>query len=330
MRPSSVRGAMRFTGRKLYLTGATGFIGGVVARKLIEEGAEVTCLVRPKTDASRLEKLGARIHRGNVTEPATLDVAGHDAVVHAAAWVGFGIPERHVELFRRTNVEGTRNVLQAAERAGAKKFVHVSSVAALGESAGGEPKTEALVAERAYASEYERTKTESHLTVARGSIASALPMPGLVMGPEGPFDWLVRAVAKGKLPALPGDDAIKGFVHVEDAAEGILQCLARGMGPYLLVDENLRLTELLVAAAEEAGLRPPRARIPTAMLVAGAGAVEGLYAVRRRTPPVSRELVRKLRVPMTFDSSRARKELGWRPDLVKRLAGDLREAARAR
>ena len=321
---------MRLDGQHVFVTGATGFIGGAVARRLLAQGARVTCLVRPKTRATQLEQAGATIVRGNVTEPQTLDFTGHDSVVHAAAWVGFGIPERHVELFRRTNIEGTRNVLHAAERAGVRKFVQLSSVAALGETAVGDaPVTEDVVRPREdYRSEYERTKTESHLTVVAGSITNALPMPGLVMGPDGPFDGLVRALACGQLPALPSDDTVKGWVHIEDTAEGVVQCLAKGTGPYILVDENMRMTDLLVAGLEEAGLPVPRHRVPTSLLLAGAGAVEGFYALRRKTPPVSRELISKLRIPMQYDSSRARKELGWRPELIQRLADDMRMHAK--
>lgn len=318
---------MRFTGKKVYLTGATGFIGGVVARRLLQEGAEVTCLVRPKTSAGDLERQGARIARGDITDPATLDMTGHHVVIHAAAWVGFGLPSRKLPLFRRTNVEGTDNVLAAASRAGISKFVHVSSIAALG-TPGDAVATEESARPEEFRSEYERTKTEAHRRVLSSGIPKALPMPGLVLGRNGPFDRLLRALAKGRIPALPGDDAVKGWVHVEDAAEGILLCASRGLGAYLLVDENLRATELFVAALEEAGLPVPRRRVPARVVLGGASLLEAGYRVARRTPPVSRELLQGLVVPMAYDSSRARTELGWRPDLVKRLAEDLALYAR--
>lgn len=313
---------MRFAGRRVYLTGGTGFIGRAVVRRLREEGAEVTCLVRPMTEAGDLERMGARIVRGDVTEPATLGVEGHDVLVHAAAWVGFGLPARKLPLFRATNVGGTENVLHAAERARVAKVVHVSSVAALGANGHG-PATEETPRGDGFASEYERTKTEAHQLALKAALPIAIPMPGVVMGLGGPFDPLLRALARGRLPALPGDDAVKGFVHVEDVAEGILLCILRGRGPYLLVDENVRTTELLVAALEEAGLPLPRSRVPSRVLVGTGAIVEGAYKAVGRTPPFSRELLRSLTVPMSYDSARARKELGWRPDLVRRLARDL-------
>lgn len=318
---------MRFAGRKAYVTGATGFIGGAVARRLVEEGAEVTCLVRPGTPAAHLERLGARVVRGNVTEPATLDLAGHDILVHAAAWVGFGLPAKKREVMRRTNVDGTENVLDAAKRAGVSKVVHVSSVAALGAVSPG-PATEQSPRAHGFRSDYERTKTEAHALALKSALPMTLPMPGVVMGREGPFDRLLRLLAQGRVPALPGDDQVKGFVHIEDTAEGILLAAAKGTGPYLLVDENMRTTELLVAACEEAGVRVPRRRVPSRLLVGTGSVLEGAYNLVGKTPPFSRELLHALTVPMSYDSTRARKELGWRPETVRRVAQDIAYYAR--
>lgn len=314
---------MRFAGRKVYLTGGTGFVGGALARKLLADGAEVTCLVRPSTAAGDLERAGARIVRGNVTEPATLDLSGQDLVIHAAAWVGFGLPSRKLDLLRRTNVEGTENVLHAAERARVPRAVHVSSIAALGEPTAQPATEETPRASPSYRTEYERTKTLAHELALKSSLPVVIPMPGVVMGLGGPFDPLLRALAKGQVPALPGDDAPKGFVHVEDVAEGILLAALKGRGPYLLVDENVRTTELLVAALEEAGLPVPRRRMPSRVLVGAGALVEGAYKAVGRAPPFSRELLQGLTVPMSYDSGRARKDLGWRPELVRRLADDL-------
>lgn len=318
---------MRFTGRRVYLTGGTGFIGGAVARRLLDEGAELTCLVRPKTNAGDLERLGAKVVRGDVTEPATLDLDGQHVLVHAAAWVGFGLPASKLPLFRRTNVGGTENVLHAAERARVGKVVHVSSIAAVGRAGEG-PVTEDAPRPVAFESEYARAKTEAHERALKSALPIAIPMPGVVLGLGGPFDPLLTALARGRLPALPGDDAVKGFAHVDDVAEGILLAALKGRGPYLLVDENMRTTEVFVAALEEAGLRVPRLRVSSKLLIGTGAVVEGAYKTARRTPPFSREMLQSLTVPMSYDSARARKELGWRPDLLKKLARDLAALAR--
>lgn len=318
---------MRFTGRKVYLTGATGFIGGYVARQLLAEGADLTCLVRPRTSAGELERLGAKIARGDITQPATLDLAGQHLLIHCAAWVGYGLPAKKLPLFRATNIAGTENVLHAAERGGVSKVVHVSSIAALGATSAGAADEETRRSDE-YQSEYERTKSAAHEIALKASMQSAVPMPGVVLGRGGPFDPLLRQLAKGRVPALPGDDAPKGFVHVEDVAEGILLVALKGTGAYLLVDENVRTTELFVSALEEAGLKVPRRRIPTRVVVGAGSAVEGVYKMMGKTPPFSGELLHSLTVPMSYDSSKARKELGWRPDLIKRLAEDLKHLAK--
>lgn len=319
---------MRFEGRRVYLTGATGFIGGALARRLLAEGATLTTLVRPQTSATELERLGARVVRGDVTDPATLDLSKQDIVIHAAAWVGFGIPKRKVELFRRTNIEGTRHVVEAAERAHVGKLVHISSIAALG-ATGDQPATEETPRASFYKSEYERTKSDAHEIAAHAKVPVAIPMPGLVLGRGGPFDPLLKALVKGRIPALPGDDAVKGWVHVDDVVDAVLTMALRGTGPYLLVDENMRTTELLVAGLEEAVLPIPRLRVPTNVLLGGAALLQGGYHLVGKTPPVSEELVRALKLPMSYDSTRARKELSWRPELIQRLAEDLRVFARS-
>lgn len=317
---------MRFTGRRVFVTGATGFIGNVVTHKLLADGADVTCLVRKQTNAAALERAGAKIVRGDITEPATLDLTGQHILIHAAAWVGHGLPAKKRAVMRKTNVGGTENILHAASRAGVAKVVHVSSIAALGGAMGMVTEDSRRAPE--FTSDYERTKTEAHSAALASALAKAIPMPGVVLGRGGPFDTILSMLAKGKLPGLPGDDAVKGWVHVEDTAEGVLLCALKGMGPYLLVDENMRSTELFVAALEEAGLRVPRRRVPSALLVNGAGVLERAYNLAGKTPPISRELLKSLTVPMTYDSSKARKELGWRPRLVQRLAEDLQVLAK--
>lgn len=317
---------MRFTGRKVYVTGATGFIGGHVARRLLHEGASVTCLVRPQTNAGDLERMGATIARGDITNPASLDLAGHQLLIHCAAWVGYGLPAKKLPLFRRTNVEGTQNVIHAAERAGVGKVVHVSSIAAIGATQTGKADEGTLRGDH-FQSEYERTKTAAHEIALKAATPAAVPMPGVVLGRGGPFDPLLRQLARGNVPFLPADDAIKGFVHVEDTAEGILLAALKGHGAYLLVDENVRTTELFVAALEEAGLPVPRRRIRASLVVGAGNTVEAAYKLVGKTPPFSGELLHSLTVPMSYDSSKARHELGWRPDLVKRLAEDLKQFA---
>lgn len=312
------------------MTGATGFIGGRVAAALLAEGARVTALVRPTTDATALETQGVEIHRGSVTAPETIRPEGHDLVVHAAAWVALGVPKRKEALFRQTNVGGTRNVLEAARRAGVAKAVHVSSVAALG-STSGVVADETWPRPERYKSLYEETKTQAHrVALEYDDLAIALPMPGVVVSgnADGPFDALFRMWAKGRLPAIPRGDGSTAWVHLDDTVHGILLAALKGRGPYLLVDQNWRLAELFGALAQATGLKAPRAALPVGVVSAAASANQTIMGLLGRPAPFGRELARGLRDDMRYDSSRARKELGWEPRLVERLAAEIRAVAR--
>ncbi len=318
----------RFAGARVYVTGATGFIGGAIARQLVAEGAIVTAVARRPERAKALSDLGVRVVRGDVTEPATIDLAEQDVVIHAAAWVGMGIPARKRDLFWRTNVGGTANVVDAARRADVPKFVHVSSVAALprGRARPDRPATEADFdpTVREFSSFYSQSKTEAHRIVAESGLHAALVMPGVVLGPGGPFEPIFRRLANGKLRALPRGDGEKGWVHVDDVAEGTLHATARGQGPYLLVDDNVTAGELLARVAAVAGLAAPSRRVGLRTLAALAGLVEGAYHAVGKTPPVSRELVAGLAEPMSYDASRARRDLEWAPRMWDRLVSDVR------
>lgn len=319
---------MRFTGERVYVTGATGFIGRAIARRLVEEGAHVTALVRASSDTTALREIGVTLAEGNVRDPSSLDFSSHDLVVHAAAWVGMGIPKRRRPLFWETNVTGTANVLDAARRADVSRVVHVSSIAALGRTRSGVPATEADFARRPawYTSYYEESKTAAHalaLDALAQGLRVSIPMPGLVIGRGSSFDWILQRFAAGKLPALPKGDGVKGWVHVDDTAEGILLA-ARGRGPYLLVDDCVTTTELFARLTHLADVPKPRWKVSVRTLGVAAAVVEGLYHAVGKTPPVSREVVAGLREPMTYDAARARKELAWKPDLWGRLAADVR------
>jgi dihydroflavonol-4-reductase len=309
-------------GRRFFLTGATGYIGGYVAEALVAQGEQVTALVRPGTDARPLERVGARIARGSILEPATLALDGQDVLIHMAAWVGFGIPRRKEAAFRQTNVQGTRNVLEAARRAKVPKAVHVSSVAALGDTGEG-ISTEESPRRGPPRSLYEETKVAAHgIALEYGDLDIAIAMPGMVVGRGSDLDFLFARLARGDMHRTLTGDRPTGWVHVRDVAEGVLQMATRGRGPYLLVDETLTVAGLFDALARRIGRPPPKPSIPMAAVSIAANAFEGWQRLRGKAAPFGRELVAGLRANLRYDSSRARRELGWSPRLFDRLAAD--------
>ncbi|HVL47622.1 MAG TPA: NAD-dependent epimerase/dehydratase family protein [Candidatus Thermoplasmatota archaeon] len=313
----------RFAGRRVYVTGATGFIGGHLVDALLAEGAEVTALARPSERAKVLALKGVAVHEGSVTDPRSIVIERQDIVIHGAAWVGYGIPRRKRSLFRATNVDATRHVLDAARAAGARKAIHVSSIAALGRAPG--VMTEETRTDRAPISLYEETKRAAHaIALEYPDLQIALPMPGLVVGVGSAFDPLLAAAARGRVPVGLAGDATKGWVHVRDVVEATLAMAAGpARGPFLLVSDNMPTSEFFARFAKLAGAKPPKALVPAGLLRAGATLVERAYNAAGRTPPVSGELLRGLSIPMTYDASRARQALGWSPDLWGNLRRDL-------
>ncbi|MHB8603858.1 MAG: NAD-dependent epimerase/dehydratase family protein [Thermoplasmatota archaeon] len=313
----------RFRGARVYITGATGYIGERVVRKLVAEGADVTALARPSAKTASLRNLGVTVVQGDVRDARTIDARGHDYLIHAAAWVGFGVPKRRQKLFWETNVTGTRNVLEAARRGDVPKIVHVSSVAALGATGDEKDATEETPRAPHFRSLYEKSKTASHRLAMDSGLHVALPMPSLVVGTGSGFDPLFKRFVIGKLPALPKGDAVKGWVHIDDTAEGVLLCALRGKGPYLLSDENLAPSELFARLSHVLKIRAPKRRVGVGTLLFGTRVLERLYHSIGKTPPISTEVVGSLTEPMRYDSSRARNELGWRPDFWGKLTADL-------
>lgn len=313
-------------GTRVFLTGGTGFLGRYTAKLLVDAGATVTALHRATSDTRHLRNLGVTLVEGDVLHPDTLHVGDADVVVHLAAVVAFGLPPRLREDMVRVNVEGTRHVLDAAAEAGVERFVHTSSIATIGETHGGVA-TETSPRASESKSVYEQSKTTAHDLAEEHADrfdAMVLPMPGVVLGLGGPFDPLLKLYAGGWVRVRPRGDAPSGYVHVRDAARGIVRCTARGEGPYLLVDENLTARELFQGLEDAGGHPVPRWTIGTSTLHAVAGLAEALWRPLGREPPVARETVRGLANPMRYDSTRAREELGWDPDLWGHAAEDLR------
>ncbi|HLE97343.1 MAG TPA: NAD-dependent epimerase/dehydratase family protein [Candidatus Thermoplasmatota archaeon] len=328
---------MRFAGRKVAVTGGTGYLGGAVVRDLVREGAEVTVLARrPEAAAHLAGRPGVRLAKADVARPETLDLAGHDTVVHAAAWVAFGIPKRKRERFWKTNVDGTRHVVEAARKAGVARFVHVSSIAALGDTRG-TVADESFVPGEGHRSFYEVTKRAAHavaLAADSPELAVSAVMPAVIVGlpapwqdggrasVRGPMDGLLDRFAAGRWLPTPSGDGPTSFVHVDDVAEGVLLAALRGGGPYLLTDTDCTFHEFFARLGRAIGRPEPRARVPLPVLRAALWTMERTYHALGKVPPASTELAASLAADMRYDSSKARKDLGWEPDLWGKLRRD--------
>jgi nucleoside-diphosphate-sugar epimerase len=244
------------------LTGATGFVGGALARLLREAGHDVVALVRDPVKGSRLADRGVSLAHGDLDDPAGLDAlcAGADGLFHVAGWYRLGSRTPHEG--RRINVDGTDNVLAAAVRAGVPRLVYTSTLA-VNSDTGGAVVDESYSFRGRHISTYDETKARAHDSVARAAadgVRVVTVMPGLVYGPADTSQSgaLLRQVIEGKRPMVPTGGRVC-WGYVQDVARGHLLAMERGVPgeSYMLAGEQASLAEALVLAAELAGTRGP-------------------------------------------------------------------------
>lgn len=303
---------------RYYVTGATGFIGGHVVRQLLGAGHEVIALVRTPEAATELAERGVELVPGDITEPATLrGMDGADGVFHLAAWYKVGARNRDVA--HAINVDGTRNVLEAARAAGVPKVVYTSSLAVYGDT-GGVPVDESYRMDGPWLSVYDRTKWLAHYEVAEPMMKAGLPLvivqPGLVHGPgdHSNVGAVFRDYLRGRLPAIPDQGGCWSLV--DDIAAGHL--LAMEQGPigecYNLAGHCAKWRQTLSVAEEITGVAPPRFVLPAWLARVSSWLMKPVAAVAPLPSTYHPETLRVAAGSTYFGSdARARRELGWRP-----------------
>ncbi len=302
------------------VTGATGFIGSVLTRQLVEAGAAVRIFRR---DTSSLDLLGPYAERvdhavGDLTHARSLYDAmqGVDRVYHAAAKVSFAPGEE--EALRRVNADGTANVVNAALEAGVDRLVHTSSMAAFGRPATPDGVIDETTPWQgaSHRSAYARSKRRAELEVHRGiaeGLDAVMVNPSLVFGVGGGSTNTRRIVdaARGGwlLAAPPGGTNV---VDVRDVAAGLRAAMVKGETGrrYFLGSENLSWKALTGMLAEAFGVEPPRHTIPPFLLRVGGVLAEGFATLTRTRPFLTRSTAHTAAHTYRYDNSRARRELG--------------------
>jgi dihydroflavonol-4-reductase len=309
---------------RVLVTGASGFIGSAVTRQLLAREQEVIALVEPGADTSNLEGLDVKQVVGDLRSRDDVQSAvnGSRAVFHVAALYRFWA--RDTDAFYAINVEGTRNVLGAAEEAGVERLVYTSTVGTLGlEHVSGTASADehAFPDVRHLYGSYKRSKYVAEHEVLR-AIAQGLPaslvLPTFPVGPGDraptPTGKLVLDFLNGRMPAYV--DTVLNVAHVDDVAAGEVLALEKGRTgrSYILGGENLTLQQLLAELAAITGLPAPYGKVPKSLALAVA-AVSELVEGRllHRHPSVPLEAARMSTSQMSFDISRARQELGYAP-----------------
>ena len=305
------------------ITGATGFVGSAVARKLVASGHEVRSLVRPHSDRRNLVGVHVTPVVGDLNDPQSLKnaVAGCDCLFHIAADYRLWAP-RPREIYE-TNVTGTKDLMRAALGAGVSRIVYTSSVATLGILPNGESANETTsVALSHMIGHYKRSKflaEEAVKTMVREEgLPAVIVNPSTPVGPRDikptPTGQMIRKSALNKMPAYV--DTGLNIVHVDDVAEGHLLAYEKGKTGerYILGGENLSLRRILEEIAIGTGNRPPKIRLSCSLVLPIAYLAEAWTRLSRsREPFVTIDGVRMARKQMYFSSTRAMKELGYNP-----------------
>jgi dihydroflavonol-4-reductase len=306
---------------KYFVTGATGFIGGHLAQKLITQGQQVVCLVRNPAKAETLAKLGATLVAGDVSDRAAMRESMHgvDGMFHIAALYKLGIEFKDQMVV--ANVEGTRHVLETALEVGVPKLVYTSTVGVFGNTHGKIVDETYRVEQPSLKSEYERTKWAAHYEVAVPLQQKGAPLvivqPGGVTGPgdTSPLNMTYDFYLK-RLPVMMGPQAGLTVAHVDDIVDGHLLAMERGRSgeSYILAGPSLTYQQMMEMWQSICGVPAPKIWLPGWTASLSAGLVAGLEKVFKLKMTLSSEAL-TTQADYTFYSSadKAKRELGWQP-----------------
>jgi dihydroflavonol-4-reductase len=305
----------------VFLTGATGFVGSHVARVLVAQGADLRLLVRSGSDLRNIQELQAERVVGDLRDAVSLKkaVAGCEVVFHVAAdyrlWV------RDPEQMYRSNVQGTKAILEAARENKVRRVVYTSSVATMGFQSNGHLANEdSPVSLANMIGPYKRSKFMAEqiaIQAGKSGMDVVVVNPTTPVGERDlkptPTGRIVVDFLKKKFPAYV--DTGLNLVDVAECARGHVAALEKGKTGerYILGGENLTLKQILDKLAAITGLPSPKIRVPYAVALA-TGVVDQVFTgyIRRREPRATIDAVRMGRKKMFVSSGKAERDLGWR------------------
>ncbi len=300
------------------VTGASGFIGYHVARRLTREGVQVRALVRGGRTPRYLEDLGVEVVQGDLLDPESLGraVQGCGWVFHVAGL--YSLWERDSRVFYDVNVVGTRHVLAACQEVGVERLVYTSTVAALGRRSDGLPADESIRFNLwDEADHYMRSKylaEEEVLAAAREGVPVVVVCPSSPVGSHDfrptPTGRPILDIMRRRMPVYV--DGVMNVVDVEDVAEGHLLAVIRGRvgEKYILGHQNMALGEFFRLVAEVAGTPAPPIRLPYPVALAASRGMVGAAHLLGIRPLATPRLVRRLHLGLGVDPSKAVRELG--------------------
>ena len=316
------------------VTGSNGFTGSHLVRALLDRGDQVTVLVRRSSDLKRLEGLDLQYVYGDITDHASVATAmqGVDWVFHIAAYVELGIVD--ADLMQRVNVEGTRNVLEAAQTANLKKLIYCSTIGVYGDTQGRVIDETFQREQKDFSSAYDSTKFAAQALV-NSAVQAGLPivsiMPSGIFGADDPhFGPVIQNFLNGRLRVWAGGDRVTGIVHVDDLVDLMLRAASQANpGDHFIASAgDLTTREMFEILGNASGVKPPT-ELPEPIVRLVANILEVVGQAFRWNPPIARE-----RAHYVYDrcvrvsGNKARQVLGWQPRPVETVLLEIVQALR--
>ena len=303
---------------RVLVTGATGFVGGNLVRTLVDRGYDVRALVRRNSNTLALENLGVEEALGDLRDRESIAKAlkGCQGVFHCAAMYTFW--SRDPAEVYRVNVEGTKVILEEAERAGVERAVYTSTVSTIGLPKKGLGTENTQLRPKDLVGHYKKSK---YLGEQEALAAASNGLPVVVVNPAAPIGpWDVKPTPTGgivldflrrKLPVYIGTGM--NVIDVEDVAMGHVLAMEKGVSGqrYILGHRNMTLLEVLLTLEAITGVRAPRVRIPINLIIL-LGMIDYLIEGKllKRKPRIPLEGMRVAKKPMYVSSAKAVRELG--------------------
>jgi len=306
----------------ILITGATGYIGSSLTFKLADRGHDVRILCRQKPVSPEFNRPNIAIVQGDINDKASLARAmkGVGQAYHMAAFARLWARDK--DIFRRINVEGTRNVLEAAKDAGVQKLVYTSTAGVIGPS-DGRPMDETRPRITGFFNLYESTKSESE-SIARDFTAAGLPVvitnPSRVYGPgldsvSNPVTKIVERYLRGNWKVIPGTGHDLGsYCYVEDVVDGHIAAMDKGRGGerYIMGGVNATFNELMDTISRLSGVHHKLRHIPFLLLKIFSQVQMVKASLTGKPPLITPDWVAKYEFDWALDSGKSVRELGYR------------------
>jgi UDP-glucose 4-epimerase len=306
---------------KLLVTGATGFIGQYLVKKLTQEGHTVRCLVRDLRQAEKLlDKKNIEYVLGDLTIKETLDnICDQISVVyHLAAIMGHEPPSKPAfEKFRRVNTEGTRNLAECCVGKGIDRFIYVSSTAAMGLL------KQSVVSEATPCrphTPYQVSKYEGELVLKEFSEKRSLPVvilrPSMVYGPGfgGDFLTITKLIRTGFFPKIGFGKNLSPALYIEDLVDclyGSKEKAAVGETYIISSEESYELSSVAKIIAEASEVKVRMFFVPKFLAMFGAWVLEHIFTLLGKKPIVTSRNIDSTTTDRTFDVTKAKRDLGF-------------------